>query len=682
MVQLAANIWADGPTSAPSQPYKPDIRSWGTWVEGIINAFTSNGGLIYTSRAALFADLAYAAPAMAWVLGDTTTAYNGIYVKSGASGVGSWNRVGDLPYSFIVAADAGVGTANAIQATSTIPVSGSALVVANIFYTTTAFPVTIQFNGGPVLTVQTASGVNIPVGGLTAGMLVAGYVSGSTFRLTTDISSAAIQAAAAASAAAAAASAAGVSLPAVTANTMLVDNSIGTARQAKTFSQVMAFLSGSVSAIASLFALDDGTLYKARSLVERFFARGYALADEKNYTSGGVVATNAAVLQALYNRIQTAGKPARILLPAEVIKLETQVNLVGSVPVQFIGQGDGVTVFENTSAGQVFFSVGDLALALTKNIVFKDLSTRAAVAMNSSGSMFRHLNTSDIYYRRVTFLGAACALDLASTITGVDNSAVYTFLEGCGGTSGFSAASPSPAAFIHLGSSGILHITGGGNRWNGNGGHNFIEHDNPSRNHDGIYIIGQFFENWLRYIYSHGKGIVNLEWTGGQMDRAAFFFHAQPDGVIVGTNNNWLIHDTQFLGFGALDAAGNDAGGIGVFLAPGASGGQCFDVQVSNNKFKGLRKQALFAAVGSCVKFIGNQIVNCGNSGTDCAHIESVGSGGFISISNNDIYLGPSPYGSNYTYGLNFTTSTTPTTRFNENNHIITGSSGTVNGTA
>lgn len=207
MVQLAAQIWADGPYTDPYQPAKSDIREWGTWVEGIINAFTSNGGLVYTSRAALFADLAHAAPAMAWVLGDPTAAYNGIYAKSGASGSGTWTRVGDLPFSFIIASDIGAGTPNAIQATSSIPISNSALVVTNVFEANTSSPVTIAFNGGSVLTIKTNSGNDIVAGGLAAGMLLFGIVSGSTFRCINDQISSSIVAAAEAAQTAAAASA-------------------------------------------------------------------------------------------------------------------------------------------------------------------------------------------------------------------------------------------------------------------------------------------------------------------------------------------------------------------------------------------------------------------------------------------------------------------------------------------
>lgn len=166
-------------------------------------------------------------------------------MKNGASGAGSWTRVSDLPFSFIIASDAGAGTPNAIQAATSIPVSSSALVWLNIFEANTASPVTVSFNGGSVLTIKTNSGNDVAAGGLVAGMIVMGIVSGSTFRLVSDQASAAIvaaaeaaQAAAEAAQAAAEAAAAGVDLPPVAPNRMLVDNAAGTARESKTFDEV------------------------------------------------------------------------------------------------------------------------------------------------------------------------------------------------------------------------------------------------------------------------------------------------------------------------------------------------------------------------------------------------------------------------------------------------------------
>lgn len=200
MVETANNIWADGPSAGPYEPDKRQIREWGTWVEGSITAFLASGGKVYATRAALYADLSQTANSMAWVISDPTAAYNGIYRKNGAANSGSWTRLGDLPYSFIVATDVGAGTPNAIQATTSIPVSQSALIILNVFEANTGSPVTVSFNGGSPLTVKTNSGNDVVAGGLIAGMQLLGVISGSTFRLVSDQVSSAIIAAAEAAA--------------------------------------------------------------------------------------------------------------------------------------------------------------------------------------------------------------------------------------------------------------------------------------------------------------------------------------------------------------------------------------------------------------------------------------------------------------------------------------------------
>lgn len=233
------------PSSGKRKPKKSEIRRLLTGYEAIIAAFTSDGGLIYSSKAALDADLAHGDNSSAWVIGDATVANNGVYRKNGASGAGSWTRVADLPFSFIIASDIGDGTPNAIQATTSIPVSGSALVWCNVFEANTASPVTISFNGGAALTIKTNSGNDVAVGGLAAGMIVLGIVSGSTFRLVSDQASAAVLAAAegfanaaAASAAAASASAAGVNLPSAVAGTYLRQKLDATGYETRTPAQV------------------------------------------------------------------------------------------------------------------------------------------------------------------------------------------------------------------------------------------------------------------------------------------------------------------------------------------------------------------------------------------------------------------------------------------------------------
>jgi hypothetical protein len=221
MTELASYIWGDYntdriPSSGFKEPKKRLIREWGTWIEGALLGTSVVGRVIHATRASLYADLAHAANTMAWVWNDPTTAYNGIYAKVGASGSGSWTRLTDLPYSFLAAQNDGDGTANAIEATTPSPIpdgNGRTLITLPIFATNTNTPVTVEFNeDGSPLTIKTSAGNDPVPGGLVAGMIVAGWKDGSTFRMLSDQTSAAIQAAAEDAADRAEAAAAGIAI--------------------------------------------------------------------------------------------------------------------------------------------------------------------------------------------------------------------------------------------------------------------------------------------------------------------------------------------------------------------------------------------------------------------------------------------------------------------------------------
>lgn len=170
-----------------------DAQVWGSEVERMFALFQAGGGVVFTSKAEADANLDYAANTMAWVTGDDDEA--GLYQKQGASGGGSWVRVGDLPYSFIRAENVGAGTANAIQATTVDPIpqaDGGALIALPIAVDNTASPVTVSFNGGPALTIKTIAGNDVPATALAAGMIVWGFKQGDEFRLATDLASAGI----------------------------------------------------------------------------------------------------------------------------------------------------------------------------------------------------------------------------------------------------------------------------------------------------------------------------------------------------------------------------------------------------------------------------------------------------------------------------------------------------------
>ncbi|NTA58108.1 hypothetical protein G6L32_05585 [Agrobacterium tumefaciens] len=172
------------PSSGPHNPRKPDIRKLLKQFETIIAAFMSNGGVIYASKAALDADLTRSANTMAWVLGDAVAANNGIYRKVGAPGAGNWVRAGDLPYSFILASNIGAGTPSAIHATTSIPVSGSTLILLQVAEDYAGEAATVSFNGDSALAIKTNSGADVR--NLAGGSVVYGVISGGVFRLAND----------------------------------------------------------------------------------------------------------------------------------------------------------------------------------------------------------------------------------------------------------------------------------------------------------------------------------------------------------------------------------------------------------------------------------------------------------------------------------------------------------------
>jgi hypothetical protein len=197
-----------------------DAQVWAAEIESVVDMAGVIGTVGYTSLATLNAHLDFDSNTLAWVKGDSTASNNGIYIKSGVSGSGSWVKFADLPYSFINLTDAGAGSANAIQLTSSLPTSASTLRIANVFETNTG-NVTVSENGAAARALLTASGNQISAGGLVAGMMIIYVDDGTNFRLLTDQSGTAIQAAAEDAADRAEAAAATTNLPPVTAAAVL-----------------------------------------------------------------------------------------------------------------------------------------------------------------------------------------------------------------------------------------------------------------------------------------------------------------------------------------------------------------------------------------------------------------------------------------------------------------------------
>lgn len=191
MADTAESIFRDYVTdnvaaTGNQKPSKAKIREWGTWLETAINSNITNTGLAYGTRSALFADLAHDQYTSAWVIADSTAAYNGIYIKTGASGAGSWTRFADLPYSFIKATNVGAGTANNILATSSIAIPTStyaALITLNIVAENTG-PAQLTINtGGFTRPIVDSSGNALIAGSLKAGMAILVVNDGTNYRM-------------------------------------------------------------------------------------------------------------------------------------------------------------------------------------------------------------------------------------------------------------------------------------------------------------------------------------------------------------------------------------------------------------------------------------------------------------------------------------------------------------------
>ncbi|MET4197295.1 hypothetical protein ABIB96_001283 [Bradyrhizobium sp. LA3.X] len=166
----AIEIWRDYetdgvPASGPHQPVKRDVRQWGVMLESLLAQL----GLGYATLALLNADLAHGASTLAMVYADSTAANNGIYVKSGASGSGSWTRVGDLQISVIQLTVTG-GTGNAIVATAPIsPLTPAQHLYLLIPTTNNTGATTIAINGGAAVAIKNALNGTLASGSLIMG---------------------------------------------------------------------------------------------------------------------------------------------------------------------------------------------------------------------------------------------------------------------------------------------------------------------------------------------------------------------------------------------------------------------------------------------------------------------------------------------------------------------------------
>jgi len=162
----------------------------------------SDAKQLYPTRADLPAASGLALRFSAVVFADPDGNNNGTWsVQLDNLGAKTWLWSLPLQFSVIRATDAGAGTANAIQASSNVPVADGILTAFRPFRDSGAGAATVSFNGDDPLTIRDAGGsVVVAASGIKEGLTIAGFRSGTYFDLITDIDAAASAASAAASA--------------------------------------------------------------------------------------------------------------------------------------------------------------------------------------------------------------------------------------------------------------------------------------------------------------------------------------------------------------------------------------------------------------------------------------------------------------------------------------------------
>lgn len=109
LLDAAKTTYAAGPSSDPHEPVKGEIIGLFSLIESIIgttlDGLLVGNAVLKSTRALLYADLAHAAGTLGLVYNDSTPAYNGYYLKSGASGSGSWAIQTSLSLPSTFAAD-------------------------------------------------------------------------------------------------------------------------------------------------------------------------------------------------------------------------------------------------------------------------------------------------------------------------------------------------------------------------------------------------------------------------------------------------------------------------------------------------------------------------------------------------------------------------------------------------
>ena len=131
---------------------------------------------------------------VAFAVGDLIIAL--VNSASTSTYAANWIKVPAALAPVVRGTDSGAGTANAIQVTTSQPIAtdGGQLISFVVFEANTSTTVTVSFNGGSALSVQSASGNDPAVGALAAGLTVIGMIVSTEFILLSDLATAAMMA--------------------------------------------------------------------------------------------------------------------------------------------------------------------------------------------------------------------------------------------------------------------------------------------------------------------------------------------------------------------------------------------------------------------------------------------------------------------------------------------------------
>jgi hypothetical protein len=364
MTQTAADTFRDYavtgvPASGVNQVSKSDVRGLLTFYESLLSGSTA--GITFVDRATLYANIAYAANVTAIVYNDTTANYNGLYQKYGASGAGSWNRIGDLPNSIVrISATGGTGDAIIATAPETPIVPGNKLyLLTTTAANTTA--TTINVNGAGAVAIMNAFGSNLAANSLLNGsqVLMAWAVDHYQLLISASVDASAILAAAQAAATASAASATASSTSSSTAQTYALVAGAAAARFARIATTANQTLSGLTAIDGVTPVAGDKILAKAQTTLSQ---NGVWLAAAGAWTRPTDFNSSSAVLNGYVIHVSegTANANRRYVLSSGSVPIVIDTSLLTfTETTSLIGDSAQISV-QQSGAGTVPLSVAKI----------------------------------------------------------------------------------------------------------------------------------------------------------------------------------------------------------------------------------------------------------------------------------------------------------------------------------